>query len=385
MFLTFLLPLIDIGRGPAHHRFALIETLSSKLGEVSEFIGTRNYFDPDDREPCGPSLRSLAGTKQRGVTFPQPQEIKWHELTLDDLQEFTRDVSMLSRFRSLIFSDRPALVQRLFEIIAKARDERGLQGVITWVNCASLESACRIAGVPCIHLEQGSLRAPVWFDTMFVDFRGVNGRTSFFEIAEAVVSGDEQVPSFSFEELRDLLAPSGIPNRVMAKRRERYYPLGIPLQVELDSNLIAFSDVGTTELIAEVFSRCAGGYALIRQHPLALARYNRLPRCTIDHSDNSVEFIGKCKRILTINSSVGVEAMLMERDVEFMGRHPARDINLWSSDEKNRLRLLIAYCLGYLVPRPLAFDPSYLRWRIGRPSIGEIINTNLNWYLNNRS
>ncbi|NYY80403.1 hypothetical protein DMH27_09665 [Raoultella planticola] len=57
---------------------------------------------------------------------------------------------------------------------------------------------------------------------------------------------------------------------------------------------------------------------LVRAHPGSLFRL-RDDVFTIDDSANSLAFINKCKEVFTINSSVGLEAMLTGKKITVLG------------------------------------------------------------------
>jgi hypothetical protein len=89
----------------------------------------------------------------------------------------------------------------------------------------------------------------------------------------------------------------------------------------------------------------------------------------IDASRTSSDFVARCRQVLTLNSSVGVEAMLQERPVAILGESPARHLagNSLGTVRTARLDELEFLLLNYFVPYELIFDAPYLRWRLSNP------------------
>ena len=107
------------------------------------------------------------------------------------------------------------------------------------------------------------------------------------------------------------------------------------------------------------------GTILIRNHPLASMQYaatTSLGSGVMDTSNNSLEFVSKCKKIMTINSSVAFEAMLMGREVEILGDSPFARIPAMLSGSK--LLALNFAVFSYLVPNRLWDNEEYIKFRL---------------------
>ena len=103
------------------------------------------------------------------------------------------------------------------------------------------------------------------------------------------------------------------------------------------------------------------GQILIRNHPLASMQYTStksLGNGVIDNSENSLVFDSKCKKIMTINSSVALEAMIMGREAEILGDSPFKEMAKMGEDEK--LLALNFAVFSYLVPDKLFGNKEYL-------------------------
>lgn len=254
-----------------------------------------------------------------------------------------------------------------------------IEVAITCVNCATLAALCRIRGIPLVHFELGPLRGPSFFPTAYFDFSGVNGSTEArarFEAVKDSIGVDEWCDA---EALKSLFVTRRLPDAGCPD-----IDLGIALQVEDDSNIICYSNgFSSLSLLNDAKIKLAEkrirSPVLIRPHPgsIFLAR-NLLPELVADQSETSVEFILKCKRVHTINSSVAVESLLLGREVVVFGESSfvfCIDTNTHRFNES----AWSFFLLNYLVPWDIAFSMEYIRWRLKMPSEDSIRKTHVEY------
>ena len=105
------------------------------------------------------------------------------------------------------------------------------------------------------------------------------------------------------------------------------FAAGVAEQMDLDSNTLAFSDGWTRKKVLPfVIERFGKQRVLTRRHPLQPKDERDEPDVQRDASPSSTEFLGKCEQIFTINSSVGLEALLHGKQVTILGQNPFRFI-----------------------------------------------------------
>jgi hypothetical protein len=169
------------------------------------------------------------------------------------------------------------------------------------------------------------------------------------------------------------------------------YDLGLALQVEDDSNLIAYGNgFNNYELILTALQHVAPQRVLIRAHPHRALEYGRIAFKGVhfDESSTSVDFVRRCKCVATINSSVGLESLLLGRKACILGQNPfdfmaARRIDAALSLTGVSTELIAQLnfaVLAYLVPERLLFDLAYYRWRLQRPAEVDIYRLHANFY-----
>lgn len=245
--------------------------------------------------------------------------------------------------------------------------ENKIDAIITCCNNKTLLEVGKEhnISVPVIHNEQGPLRPPFFNRTAYFDFSGVNGNTEFYQRFLKFGEIAHKVNIYSREDLLRIVTKSEQLSYVEELSHAKpTYNCGVALQVDVDTNMIAYNKGwSSTDLINKAMKD--HGTVLIRNHPLASMQYSAttsLGNGVIDTSSNSLEFISKCKKIMTINSSVAFEAMLMGREVEILGDSPfARIPNMLSGSKLLALNFAV---FSYLVPNRLWDNEEYTRFRL---------------------
>jgi len=326
----------------AHNRWELQPGNASRL----------KYQVPDDTVIRGHEYRFLSETV--------------YEALLED-----SGGNPLAAFSRLVSEDVQCLEAAFVEILSHT-STLNIEAILTWCNCPSLSAAAAEKGIPVLHLEIGPLRWPQYRPTAYLDFAGVNGNTE----AERryLESGLQPVGGFDINALRRFFYQTD-----SIDTQEVQFNLGVALQVEDDSNLLAFGH-GFDNQSLLVYAHLLNDNAsvLVRAHPGSLFAL-KPDWYTVDNSPDSVTFIRHCEKILTINSSIGVEALLMQTPVDVLGDCAHRFISQSANNQVRATRLAF-YLFAYLVPMDLIYDAAYLRFRLRQPSEYEIIMRHLETY-----
>ncbi|WP_223564031.1 GT99 family glycosyltransferase N-terminal domain-containing protein [Pantoea agglomerans] len=263
-------------------------------------------------------------------------------------------------------------LMKLFESeLAGIKKEFDIKAIILWSNCPSIKKVALNHDIPVIHNELGPLRDPVYLPTCYFDFSGVNGHTEAAERYKYYDASSDKYADFGRMALLSLFLKI-----IKPIRRFNEYDIGVPLQVEDDSNIIAYSKgFDNSELIN--YAKNQASKVLIRKHPYGRVDYKDIE--TGSENLTPQEFIALCEKIVTINSSVGFEALLWGKQGEILGDSPFSFINFESADFINALRFAL---LHYLVPFEFLFNKDYYDWRITMPDENSIAEKNLYHYLN---
>lgn len=256
----------------------------------------------------------------------------------------------------------------------------GVEVILTLCNCPSLSAVAQSRGIPLIHIELGPLRPPLYHATAYMDFQGVNGNTE----AEARYKASTWRPELNIS-LSTLQSIFRYKQRgCLNKRDENRFRAGVVLQVEDDSNLVAFGNgYSNQDLLTYASLEYGAGNIVVRPHPGSVFKIKE--GCfELDASPNSLAFIGQCEKILTINSSVGLEAILQGIPVTVLGDCSYAFINNAENNEE-RLRRIAYYLLCYLVPMNMITDAEYLRFRIANQNDKDIFIKHLIEYMEEKS
>lgn len=271
-----------------------------------------------------------------------------------------------------------SIVNEILEILEK---QDNITAGISWVNNASFDEACKIMGIPSIHNEDGTLRKP-FVKTNYFDFSGVNGNTEFDKRFKLFKKIENKVKIFSVEELIKIITlPSYLDYVEMLRKQTPTYECGVALQVDVDTNVLAFNNnISETDVI-NIASKSYNGSLLIRNHPLSSTGYLKPASLggELDTSSNSLEFVSKCKKIYTLNSSVAFEALLFGKEVRIFGDNPFRQLQFMNKDEL--ISALNFAVFSYLIPTTRLYDENYYSMRINCKDEEYIYNEGQKYWL----
>lgn len=311
-----------------------------------------------------------------GYSIPDEQSLARHEYLYLDHALYETMLAQhhhdpIKSFTIFLTESISELENELFSLLTKEIIQR-VDAFVSICNCPSLEKVARALNKEVIHLEIGPLRAPMYRNTAYLDFTGVNGNTEArarYESCQTEIDITCSMNDLHRYFLEAISLPSSSENQVA----------GIVLQVEDDSNIIAYSHNFTNiSLISYVRQQHSLENILVRAHPGSLFRL-RDDIFSIDASANSLEFIQKCHSIYTINSSVGLEALLCEKKTNILGDCSYAFVAEEASGP-NRVNAMAFYLFAYLVPFELIFNLEYLRFRLDHPAELDIVRKHLQFY-----
>lgn len=370
MFVSFLYPFRLRGR-QAPFLWVMYKQLADLGVENIHFLADGSYF-------VDPEIYKRA--KRFECSVMHNPELRFQVPSLQNLHECEYDViphRIYWRIRASLKSEQRVwthlikepdaeLTEWLVKALRRIHNQRGVDAILTWCNYASLRSAAEILDLPVLHCELGPLRYPHYRPIGYLDFSGVNGQT------EAKARWDEapKLPR-QFGSTASLRRSFSLTHSDdSARTQPSGFILGIPMQVEDDSNVLVYGNGFTlTSFLAYTLEHYPADSVLVRPHPGAAFT----PSSTyyeLDSSTTAASFISRCAAIATLNSSVAVEAMLFGKPTAIVGDSPAgilstNDIRRPTIADPLKLEFLL---LNYFVPYKLLFDKRYLQWRLSRPS-----------------
>ena len=349
------------------------------------FVGwEKNHISPEQLpEDCWE--RDPATLKKLEYSIPEKELIEKQNVTFvdqkifADLEEKFKSNNLVWRY--LMTRPHEPLMQFLKEVIANSSKKEPVEAMILSCNLPSAEQVGRELGIPVIHTEIGPTRKPQYLQTAYWDLSGVNGNTEAalrFEKAKDELSSNlltkrELLALFMNEE--EFKAADALEDNID-------YETGLAGQVDDDSNIIAYSK-GFNNQELQRFADFHFGQenVLFRSHPAAQSYFTS----RLDRSPSTVHFFKRIKQLVTINSSMALEASLFGKPVMVMGDSP---FSILSDDLLNgrtaadgHIRELNFLYLNYIIPYELMFDYGYYKWRLSFPSEQEIRDRHLDFYL----
>ncbi len=292
--------------------------------------------------------------------------------------ESEEGLDFLNRICSEVF---PVYTTYLTECLIELGRFHNLSAGFSLANDKSFKYSCESVGLKVIYSEGGPVRRPAFdFGTYFFDFCGVNGAHGFKDIYDLSKNFLKDEDFLSVEFLRAALYK----NINFIDVNSSAYELGVALQVEDDSNLIVYSNGYTSlKLLFKALWVFPRGLICIRQHPLSRFHLNTHDFGDIDNSDLASSFILKCKRLITINSSVAFESILLGRETYVLGESPLnlyaqnyldRELKYKINDSLELTRFLNIFLFAYLIPEWLWLDKEYFDFRLSAPSLADVFN-----------
>ena len=268
--------------------------------------------------------------------------------------------------------------------------------VVTWTVNAPLRAATAARGIVLMNQELGPMRPPNPL-LYFADPQGVNGGSSLPEVWPVV--REQPLTREQERELKWLytegMAPSPL-RREELSRRLGLVPgrrvLAVFLQVPRDSNILTWSRLRSAEALLELVTEATSPerhQVLVKPHPFHPVH----PRVEARHvqavPDVPTEsLLEVADAVLTINSSVGLEALARGKVVYSFGEGPytgrgcTRDLGpepeqlrkalaelpftLTEEEERLRHRLLHFLVFRYLLPEGELSSPHALLGRLER-------------------
>ncbi len=205
--------------------------------------------------------------------------------------------------------------------------------MVCWNGIVWHQRLCALAadqlGIKTLYMENGCLPA-----TTTVDALGINYENSTLRTLEQLPNGD-QGPDTLRQRLPTQLSQrqahkskQGLQQSNQQSLPEHY--IFVPFQVDTDSQIICFSpwirDMRALyQVLVDHIEALPEPYViLLKEHPSCPKQYDDLhtkhPRLQFANDHNTQQLIENAALVMTINSSVGLEAMLLERPVVVLGQ-----------------------------------------------------------------
>ncbi len=241
---------------------------------------------------------------------------------------------MRTRQNAPAYLDKPAGISNLvvtllkkaeacitFAAYAHALKRRGITHLLIWNGLKFRQRICveaaRSLNIPCYFIERGAFPG-----TTTLDPKGINYLNSVPRNAEFYINTTPLCDPPYLEHNSE--KPAGLP---------KHYVF-VPFQVNIDSQIVLFSPwVKHMKDLVNIMLECCNELSdkapviVFKPHPACDQDYSKLeksleshPKICFVHDISTPDLIRHADAIATINSSVGMEALLMKKKVIVMGQ-----------------------------------------------------------------
>lgn len=347
-----------------HRMLPLLAAISTRPGHEARLL-------------CNPVLADLI-LQERPDLWPlvlQPDALERREM---QRRSIAWDTDGMDLWTDLMRDPGAPITAFYIDLLRRlGREEFGFDAMITWGENAALRHVATASGIPRLHLELASFRAP-FIDALLIDPEGTNGGAS--TVALDLDALTARMKPLSPRDLLALVYPGDPPVLAQPQVGRRRVAL-IPLQLSDDANLLLYSPYphpGDLLTAAAEPLLAAGWQIRIKPHPGAILRGAEVWRTqervlndwrgrlgveilADDDQGTLVEQISQADLVVGNNSSVLFEATFVGRmsiplgDACFAppGAHPDLHAVIdrfddagWRRHWMDRARLLATYLLA---------------------------------------
>lgn len=262
-------------------------------------------------------------------------------------------------------------------------ENKKISAIITWISFPSLEFICKKRNIKLINYELSSIRKGIFNETL--GYFSFNNKYSSKQFKKDYLQlKDVNINMLSRSELLSLFLKTEFLQYVNKINDPSEKELGIAFGLKNDPFELAYNNYSNKEIIRKVKTIFDDKEVVIRTHPAY--PYIIDNKIMHDNTGNSLDWVLKCKRIITTVSNIGYEAMMLGKTSYVLSKDMPFSFN--TINELNNieeyvvdLKYLNYITFGFYVPFDLMFDIEYIKWRLTMPTSLEIYNYNLNYIL----
>lgn len=261
-----------------------------------------------------------------------------------------------------------------------------IAAILTWIHYPALVNSAKKYGIRVIAQELSSIRGMDYYQAVYGYFNfesKYSSKSVKAELVELIDSLDQELILSRKEILTLVLQTQHLD--ILNRMDESMYEFGVDVDAERDFFFEKYADISWKKVLVDLDLMTDSSNVLARFHPSSLKK-NIKEQFDIDESPNSMEWILKCRRIVSGISNVGFEAMLLGRTAYVLSPNIPffyGNIHSLSCFEEcvAEVKVLNYLCFAYFAPWELMFDYNYIIWRLSGPKPIEIYRTNLSFLL----
>ena len=359
------------------------------LMQVSEGIvkdGFVNYVERFLKKNCrfilpeGHVSNHVNASKEQLIFFPKEME--------RTVEELCEDKALVNEY--LFYKPLKLLIDFYEEKLKCFAEDSPYTAVISLTRNYSLEIACERLKIPCKYIEFTALRRESYFayDMMWLqdapayqcaDTDAVRYTNYLNEKKKTILKRRLTPLELLVLGIKGEYLPSLF--RMLFSKEE--YEVGVAFSPNKRELCGEWTNEKMLEKVIEVYGK---DHILVRIHP----GYEEgvLDGFDVDDSKSSIDFIGRCKRIVSAGSNISFESIMMGKHTIDLSSHIytnfVADENNFEKENTVTDEFLNYMFFGYFVPAELLFDEEYIQWRLfHNPTEVEIFDRNYKFICEN--
>lgn len=280
----------------------------------------------------------------------------------------------------------------LFEILDNfllkiTKKHKDIKSVLLWRHNKTICDVAKKYGLNVIEMELSGVRKPDYnFGLCYFQYsnkystKELNSRYKVF----CKELSNKKFPFLTRNELINLL----LSKKSISNIKEEEYDVGIALGLRNDYETFSTNSITNDEILENLQNFEHKKNVLIRKHPANHDyKYNHEELYCIDNSVSSIEFISKCRKIVSSVSNIGLEAMILGKTSYTLGKMPFSRFCYTSLDYNDEyvvnMRDLNFLIFCYYTPYSLALTQEYIEFRNSDPSQYDIYMCHYNYIMKN--
>lgn len=279
------------------------------------------------------------------------------------------------------------IIESKIKMIQNDYPIKEFKSIITWVWLPSLKAVCDKLKIPLIQLELSAIRKENYnttlgyfsFDNKYCTKKIEKEYPQFEQMASKIHIYDRLtlltmfLKTINIDYLKEYFDPPK-------------YNFGLDLGMPNECFFNTYSKYSHDEINEKLNLLASKDEVLARGHPQAAKSIEGSKKFIIDNSHNSIEWILKCRRIVSSVSNIGFEAMLLGKTSYVLSSSmpfyykAVKSLSVLE-DEIVNLSFLNYLIFCYFAPYELMFDKDYLDFRLSNPSLEKVYKRNCEFIL----
>jgi len=336
-------------------------------------------------------------------TFGQEMSPNWRQYSINDIRKIPSHFLEISLFNELIqdlktpdavfayirHEKDSKLTKNLTEALKKFQDYYNLKVMFSFWPCPSLVESCKNVNIPIFFIDISAMRPPHTVPLHFFDSTATHSDSNFLTRYDSFKKTTKNYFSnHTKQQLIDILVNEEFKSLFLNKDSNEY-DIGIAMQSSWYIGRISGrkQPISNEELVSLVMENYTGEKILVRNSPSSHSQLS-FAGTQSDTSRNSIEFIKKCKKIITVQSNLAFESILCDKETYVLSDNVhkifSKQFITNTQHNNNELDMLNYFIFGYLIPSELRFDKEYIQWRLNNPPENDIYKLHYEKIVNSR-